>query len=160
MLKLDQKADVLMKYFRENKSQREIAREMKLSRTTIRKYINEYESKSEEIEELAKLNETIPQNDTLKLVAELVSAPKYDTSSRARVKLTDEVIEKIEELINENEKNRLLGRSKQLMKKIDIHEKIVSLGFDISYSTICNYLRETMIRKKLLSGRNTILEKL
>lgn len=148
MLELDQKADVLMKYFRENKSQRAIAREMKLSRTTIRKYINEYESKSQEIEEVAKLNETTPQNNTLNLVAELVSAPKYDTSSRTRIKLTDEVIEKIEELINENEKNRLLGRSKQLMKKIDIHEKIVSLGFDISYTTICNYLRENHDKKE------------
>lgn len=53
MLELDQKADVLIKYFRESKSQRAVAREMKLSRTTIIKYINDYESKSEEIEEIA-----------------------------------------------------------------------------------------------------------
>ncbi|MSU00725.1 helix-turn-helix domain-containing protein, partial [Tissierella pigra] len=40
MIKLDQKAEILMKYFRENMSQRAIAREMKVSRTTVRKYIN------------------------------------------------------------------------------------------------------------------------
>lgn len=136
-----------MKYFRENKSQRAIAKEMKISRTTVRKYIKDYESKCEEVEKLAKSNDTA-QHDTLNFVGELVSTPKYDTTSRTRIKLTDEVIEKIVELINENEKNRLLGRSKQLMKKIDIHEKIVSLGFDISYTTICNYLRENHDKKE------------
>ena len=117
-----------MKYFRENMSQREIAREMKVSRTTVRKYINDYESKCEEIEALAKDN-NIGSNDTLNLVSEMVSAPKYDASNRTRIKLTDEVIEKINELIKENDKNRLLGRHKQLMKKIDIHEKSIVLIF-------------------------------
>ncbi len=147
MIKLDQKADALMKYFRENMSQRAIAREMKISRTTVRKYINDYESKSEEIKELAKSNNTI-NNNTLNLVSEIVSAPKYDTSSRTRIKLTDEIIEKIEELLKENEKNRLLGRSKQLMKKIDIHERLVEQGFDISYPTVCNYIRDHHEKKE------------
>lgn len=147
MIKLDQKADVLMKYFRENMSQRAIAREMKISRTTVRKYINDYESKSEEIKKLAESNNAI-NNNTLNLVSEMVSAPKYDTSSRTRIKLTDEIIEKIEELLKENEKNRLLGRSKQLMKKIDIHEKLVEQGFDISYPTVCNYIRDHYEKKE------------
>jgi transposase len=147
VIKLDQKADALMKYFRENMSQRAIAREMKISRTTVRKYINDYESKSEEIKELAKSNNTI-NNNTLNLVSEIVSAPKYDTSSRTRIKLTDEIIEKIEELLKENEKNRLLGRSKQLMKKIDIHERLVEQGFDISYPTVCNYIRDHHEKKE------------
>ena len=62
MIKLDQKADVLMKYFRENKSQRAIAKEMKISRTAVRKYIKDYESRSEIVEELAKSNDAA-QND-------------------------------------------------------------------------------------------------
>ena len=53
MIKLDQKADILMKYFRENMSQRAIAKEMKVSRTTVRKYIKDYETKCEKVEELA-----------------------------------------------------------------------------------------------------------
>ena len=147
MIKLDQKAEILMKYFRENMSQRAIAKEMKISRTTIRKYIRDYESKCEEIEKLASSNNTT-NNDTLNLVSEMVSAPKYDTSSRTRIKLTDEVIEKIGELLKENEKNRLLGRHKQLMKKIDIHEKLVELGYDISYPTVCNYIRDNHEKKE------------
>ena len=147
MIKLDQKAEVLMKYFRENKSQRSIAKDMKISRTTVRKYIKDFENKCEQVEELANSNDT-EKNDTLNLVGELVSSPKYDTSSRTKIKLTDEVIEKILELISENEKNRLLGRSKQLMKKIDIHEKLVSLGFDIGYTTVCNYIKENHDKKE------------
>lgn len=147
MIKLDQKAEILMKYFRENISQRAIAKEMKVSRTTIRKYIRDYESKYEEIEGLSRDNNG-SSNDTLNLVSEMVSAPKYNTSSRTRIKLTDEVIEKIEELLKENDKNRLLGRHKQLMKKIDIHEKLVELGYDISYPTVCNFIRDNYDKKE------------
>ena len=39
---MDQKADILMKYFRENKSQRAIARELGISRTTVQKSINDF----------------------------------------------------------------------------------------------------------------------
>lgn len=70
------------------------------------------------------------------------SKPKYDTSSRVKTKLTDDIISSINELMDLNEKNRLLGRKKQLMKKIDIHERLVEMGFDISYPTVCNYIRE------------------
>lgn len=78
----------------------------------------------------------------------MTSKPKYDTSSRTRTKLTNEVIDKINELLEQKEKNRLLGRSKQLMKKIDINEKLVEMGFDISYPTVCNYIRENNERKE------------
>lgn len=147
VIKLDQKAEILMKYLRENKSQRAIAKEMKISRTTVRNYIKDYESKCKEIEELNAFGNTA-NNDTLNLISEMVSSPKYDTSNRTRTKLTDEIIEKINELMKINDKNRLLGRSKQLMKKIDIHEKLVEFGFDISYPTICNYIRENLEKKE------------
>ena len=136
-----------MKYFRENMSQRAIAKEMKISRTTVRKYIKDYEAKSEEIQRLAELNNT-SNSETLNLVSELVTSPKYDTSNRTRTKLTDEIIDIIDELIKTNEKNRLLGRSKQLMKKIDIYENLIELGYDISYPTVCNYIRANHEKKE------------
>ena len=136
-----------MKYFRDNLSQRAIAKEMKVSRTTVRKYIRDYEAKLEEIDELTKGGGG-HNSLALNLAAEMVSEPKYDTSSRTRVKLTDEVIEMIEELLQENDRNRLLGRSKQLMKKIDIHEMLIKQGFDISYPTVCNYIRDNYDKKE------------
>lgn len=147
MIRLDQKAEILMKYFRDNMSQRAISKEMKVSRTTVRKYIRNYEAKLEVIDDLTRCG--VGHNSlALNLASEMVSEPKYDTSNRTRVKLTDEIIEKIEELLRVNERNRLLGRSKQLMKKIDIHEMLVKQGFDISYPTVCNYIRDNYDKKE------------
>lgn len=147
MIGLDKKAEILMQYFRENKSQRAISRDLKMSRSTVAKYINEFKSKLELLEDLDK-DEEKDRSKILLLIEEMTSKPKYDTSSRTRTKLTDEIIDKINELLEQNEKNRLLGRTKQLMKKIDIHEKLVEMGFDISYPTVCNYIRENHERKE------------
>ncbi|MGI5892669.1 MAG: winged helix-turn-helix transcriptional regulator [Bacillota bacterium] len=49
---MDQKAEILMKYFRENKSQRIIARELGISRTTVQKHINDCKAKHEKLMEL------------------------------------------------------------------------------------------------------------
>ncbi len=147
MIKLDQKAEILMKYFKEGISQRKIAKEMKVSRTTVKKYIDDYVTKLEEIEKATISNNT-ENNDTMNLIEEMVSIPKYDISNRKRIKLTDKIIEKIDELIEINEKNKSMGRHKQLMKKIDMHEKLIEEGFDISYTTICNYIRENFEKKE------------
>lgn len=146
-MKLDQKAEILIKYFRENKSQRCISREMNISRTTVRKYIKDYESKCEKVLELQSDADS-DNGDMLVLINEMSSSPGYDSSKRKKTKLTDEIIEKINELIIQNEQNRLLGRSKQLMKKIDIYEKLVEAGYDISYPTVCNYIRENCEKKE------------
>jgi len=44
--------------------------------------------------------------------------------------------------LEENELKRHNGQSKIQKKKIDIHEALVDAGFDISYSTVCNTVRE------------------
>jgi len=144
---LDQKADILMKYFRENKSQRAIARELGISRTTVQKYIKDFKTKHEKLMEL-KQDKDGNKIKILALIEEMASKPKYDTSSRTRVKLTEEIINEIDKLIAKNEKNKLLGRHKQLMKKIDIHEYLVEKGYDIGYTTVCNYIRENYEKKE------------
>lgn len=147
MIKLDQKAEILIKYFRENKSQRAISKELGISRTTVKKYINDFESKYEALEELEKDKDS-NRNKILMLIEEMASKPKYDVSNRTKVKLTEDIIKEIDDLIAENEKNKLLGRSKQLMKKIDVHEHLVNKGYDISYTTVCNYIRDTYDKKE------------
>lgn len=147
MIRLDQKAEILMKYFRENKSQRAISRELGISRTTVQKYIKEFESKNKALRELKK-DEDHNKAEILLLIEEMASKPKYDTSKRAKIKLTDDVLKEIDELVSENEKNRLMGRTKQLMKKIDIHEELVERGYDIGYTTVCNYIKETYEKKE------------
>jgi len=147
LIGLDQKAEILLGFFRENKTQREISRDLKISRETVSKYIKEFESKNEHLNELIK-DEERNKSEILLLIEEMSSKPKYDTSSRTKTKLTDDVINSINDLIDQNEKNRLLGRKKQLMKKIDIHERLIEMGFDISYPTVCNYIRENHEKKE------------
>lgn len=134
-----------MKYFREGKSQRAISKELSISRTTIQKYIKDYESKYETIKDL---DEDKDKNEILLLIEEMASKPKYDVSKRSKVKLTDEVIEEIDRLILENEKHKLAGRSKQLLKKIDIYEHLNDKGYDIGYTTVCNYIRNSYDKKQ------------
>ncbi|SDW84355.1 helix-turn-helix domain-containing protein, partial [Tepidimicrobium xylanilyticum] len=147
MITLDQKAEILLKYFRENKSQRAISKELGISRTTVQKYIKEFQSKNERLQELAK-GEERNKAEILLLIEEMASKPKYDTSNRKKVKLTDEVMEEIDKLILLNERNKELGRAKQLMKKIDVHEALIDKGYDIGYTTVCNYIKETYEQKE------------
>ena len=147
MIRLDQKAEILLKYFRENKSQRKISKELGISRTTVQKYIKEFETKNEILQELAK-DEEQNRNEIILLIEEMASKPKYDISNRKKIKLTDEVIKEIDKLLSQNEKNKQLGRTKQLMKKIDIYEALIDKGYDIGYTTVCNYIKETYEQKE------------
>ena len=88
MIGLIDKQKIIISYYREGKTQRQIARETGISRKTIRRYIREYEKKK---------NILIGSkgSDRSELIADIVEKPKYDTSSRYKVKLTDEIISRI-----------------------------------------------------------------
>ncbi len=81
------------------------------------------------------------KEDNAELIADIVSPPKYDSSNRKRTKLTDEIIERIQFFLKENEIKRAAGRSKQQKKNIDIYECLIEEGYDISYPTVGNYIR-------------------
>ncbi|MCP4055585.1 MAG: IS21 family transposase [Mesoflavibacter sp.] len=121
---------ILIMYYRDGDSKSSISRELKLSRKTVRKYIEEHERKSGDI------------NISEHLEKGMSSHPKYDVSSRTKVKLTREVAEEVNYCIEKNKQKRNQGLGKQIMKKIDIHEYLLSKGYDIGYTTICNYTRE------------------
>ncbi|MFZ7130772.1 MAG: IS21 family transposase [Eubacteriales bacterium] len=134
MISLMNKQEIILSHFREGKSQWDIHRETGISRKTIRKYIKEYEKKKRELLNCDEGNKELIQG--------LVSPPKYNSSNRVRRKLTDELIDRIDEFIKENEVKKATGRSKQIKKKIDIYECLIEEGYDISYPTICNFVRE------------------
>ena len=118
MIGLKEKQKIILKAVLEGKTQRQIAKEMKISRTTVAKYINDYESSKSKLME----------SDETKIKEDIISPPKYNSSSRKKVKLTDEIIEKIHSYLKENEEKRATGRSKQQKKKIDILEALRSDG--------------------------------
>ncbi len=117
----------------EGKSQWDIHRETGFDRKTIRKYIVQHEERKSAL---------IKSNGANFVLAEdIVSAPKYDSSNRKKIKLTDEILEKINFYLKENELKKISGRSKQRKKKIDIYECLVEEGYEISYQTVCNYIK-------------------
>lgn len=140
MIILMQKQDILLKYLREGKSQREIARETSVDRKTIRKYINDYEEK------LKKLQEAHHEVDRGELIQELVEAPKYRVNNRKKRVVTDEIKQMIRDHLKENENKRSQGLHKQQKKPMDIFESLQAGCIPISYSTVLRTVRS--IEKK------------
>lgn len=132
VISLAEKQRIILEAILKGKTQRHIAREMKISRTTIARYLKEYE----------KAKSKLMDGGDLKLKENIISLPKYDSSKRVKIKLTEKILEKIQGYLVENEEKRATGRSKQQKKKIDILEALHDDGYDIGYSTVCNAVRE------------------
>jgi transposase len=117
-------------YYREGKSKSSISRELKISRKTVRKCIEGHEQKTDS----PQVSEYLEKG--------LSSRAEYNVTSRKKLKLTREIEEEIGYCINQNAQKINQGLCKQIMKKIDIHEYLLSKGYTIGYTTICNYIRE------------------
>jgi len=133
---LNQKQKIIIAYHNKKKSQRMIAREVGLNRRTVARYIKDYEMKRTQL--------LIDKNNPAKeeLIADIIQAPSYDTSSRKKVKLTEEILARIHFYLQQNEQKKKEGKYKQQKKKIDIFEALRREGFAISYTTICNTIRK------------------
>ena len=87
------------------KSNRSIATSLGMSKDTVNKYVIEYEAKKEE------LMESNPGMDRTELIQEIVEKPKYDSSNRKSIKVTDEIEKEIEDALELNRIKRVSGRS-------------------------------------------------
>lgn len=124
------KQEIILRNYREGKSQRQISRELGISRKTVRKYLAQYEASKKGCS---------TQNE---LSCYLATSPKYASTLRPKTVLTQQVKECIALLLKENEKKRSCGMSKQQLKKIDIHGYLEAQGHKVGYTTVCNYIRE------------------
>lgn len=136
MIKLIEKQKIIITYFRKGKSQREIAQDLHINRRTVAKYLEGYEFKK------AQLTDSKGNSNQEELIADIVEDPRYDTSNRKKVKLTEEIINRISFYLKENETKRAEGKAKQQKKKIDIYEVLKEEGFAIGYTTTCNTIRK------------------
>lgn len=141
MIALMQKQEIILKHI-DGTSNREIAKEFHMSKDTVNKYVNEYEEKKKE------LIQSNPDIDRTELIHDIVEKPKYDSSNRKPVKVTDEIIKAIENCLESNRKKRAAGRQKQIMKKMDIHEELLNQGYEISYSTVKRLVNEAEQRHR------------
>lgn len=128
---------------------RGINRRTGFSRSTIARIIREY-------------NKAVSSDDAQGNVEDVLThKPCYDASARQRRRLTDDIVKVIMDCLHENDRKDATGRHKMRMRKCDIYEKLRGMGFEISYPTVCNYIRsvrkpvrkeEAFIRQHYLPG--------
>lgn len=142
VIKLKQKQEIVLMYFREGMSQRAIAREVGIDRKTVSRYIKDYETK---IKDMEQANDILEKGE---FIQSIVEAPKYKTTNRIKRKLTEEIEERIIEFLQENKEKERGGLRKQTKKIIDIHEALEMEGHKISYSTVRNTVRKLERKEK------------
>ena len=136
------------------KSNREISAATGIDRKTIAKYWKAY------CEDSSQLDEATDVDDISDIQDRLLAKPRYDTSSRKPVKYTEELDRRVDEILQgEFEKDRVLGRNKQHLTDVQIHQIVTEEGFDIGRSTLSEYIRkkrkrhiETFIRQEYELG--------
>jgi predicted DNA-binding protein YlxM (UPF0122 family) len=142
VIKLNRKQDVILKFIRDGKSQRQISKETGICRETIRKYIKAYES------ELSKVDDRLGEVGKIDIIEDITSKPKYKSSPRTKKIVTDEVIERLQQFLKENEQKRLTGLSKQQKKKIDMYETLLEEGYNVSYTSVVNAVNKIERKKR------------
>jgi len=135
MLQVETNHQIILLFFREGLSIRKIARKLKIHRDTVKARIDQYEQ--------FKASPLSDQDNPRSLLNQYLNTGSvYDSSGRGKRKLTEDVIAIINGCLQENEAKRLDGRMKQRLKKVDIHEKLLSAGHTIGYSIVCDYINK------------------
>jgi transposase len=150
MMSMDTKQEITRRYFREGDSERKIARDLRINRKTVKGYLVDHLKALQRAED--KDNQEILQDF-------VASPPTYDSSGRHKRKLNEEIKKLILEQVDENERKKREGLRKQIKRKIDIHQHVLSKGYHIGYTTVCNFIRneaiaarEAFIRQDHLPG--------
>lgn len=73
MISLNEKQQIILKYYRAEKSQRLICKETGIARDTIRKYIRQYDEKLRELNNL-KDGDDVKKAD---IISDIVEVPRY-----------------------------------------------------------------------------------
>ena len=153
MISMVEKQKIIQYWHVQKKSEVEISKELKLSRNTVRRYVKAFRNAME--------RSRISGEPQPVLEEFLLSIPRYNIVNRGKRKLNTEIVEAIDGYLQENQKKRLTGKRKQVLKKIDIWELLQASGHDIGYTVVCDYIRlqesgnkEAFIRQEYEPGEN------
>lgn len=114
-------------------SNRKIQTMLGINRKTVAKYWNEYK------ENIQKLKNTTNELEIKEIQEKIVSKPKYNSASRVRRKITEEFLNALKKILDEEaQKERILGTNKQALTKLQIHELLKQQEFNVSYSSVAN----------------------
>ncbi|NJO86536.1 MAG: hypothetical protein HC821_00105 [Lewinella sp.] len=103
MISMGLKQKIIIGYFTDGKSRRKLAKEFKLHRKTVCRYIEEHKVLLAE----RAVTGDIPDGG-------IIEPPRYQSQGRVRVVLTEEVSARIDHYLNINAVRRLQGLHKQL----------------------------------------------
>lgn len=121
----------------EGKSNRWIAKELNLSRSTINKYVRQYEI------DKAKLINCVDPVEISVIQQSMLSKNKMDVSNRHSRKFVGEIKDKFYEIIRINdERNKKLGPNKQEISAAIIFRELYKCGFDVHESTVRGWYRD------------------
>lgn len=134
MITLGQKIEILRSYFIEGKAKKQIARDLKVSKNTVKSYIKEFLDSKQEL-----INSGVSKYE---LIENMVEKPKYKSVNRASRVMTDEVKEIIRKFLNENQIKRNTGKSKMCMTAQDMYEALIEQGFSLSYTSVAQYVQK------------------
>lgn len=140
MINLSNKQKVIL-LFREGNSLRTISKLTGLHRSTVKKYVEQY---SENVKKIFGTDISTDEVKVLEIIDDITEKPKYNSSNRLKVKVTEELIKRIEFYLKENEIKRQKGMHKQQKRKIDIFEALKDEGFDISYPSVSNTINKIL----------------
>src|SRR5699024_1434888 len=84
----------------------------------------------------------------LPIVENIVQPPTYKKRKGKKRVLTEKIKSILRGYIKENEWKRNHYMSKQQMKIIDMHEKLIDEGYSISYTTVRNFVNSEISKTK------------
>lgn len=125
---MDMKQKILHLYRVNEKSLREISRELGVDRKTVTRLVNAYEA-------------AVKSDPETGIDEFLAMSPKYKSRIGVPRILQGSVSLEIDKWLKENDRRRNNGMRKQCLKCKDIHRELLEKGLSVSYSSVCKYVR-------------------
>jgi len=131
----------IIKLKQQGYSNRKVSKMIGVDRKTIAKYWKEFNKQMHLLGETA-----APITDIQETI---VSKPKYDSLNRKPSKYTQEIDQRLDEILSEERrKDQLLGSHKQKLTKYQVHKMLEEEGFNIGYTTIAVKINQKTNKNK------------
>jgi transposase len=128
MLDIHTKAHII-NLKRQGKSLRYVANKLNINRETVAKYWNETRQKLSDLE--------LKGEDARTIQNEIYSPPTYKPRDRAKRKVTEELLDKLQQIVNlDRKKCDKLGWKKQHLTNVQIHKMLLDEGYEISLASL------------------------
>lgn len=104
MIDLVTKQGIILKVEVEGLSQRSVAKTLRISRNTVKKYVQEYQEERKKFTDFS--------GDNFTLTEAILEKPSYNTENRVKRKITNEMMVRLDFYIKRNAQKRTDGRKK------------------------------------------------